>query len=180
MIKILVIGLTAIAAALGVILLVASRKPKEFTITRSILVHAARTETFPWVNELRRWEQWSPWVKMDPSMKKGYEGPAAGEGAASTWDSKKVGAGRMTIVKSETPSLLQMQLNFERPMKSTNQAQFTFQSEGQGTRVTWSMHCNANLISRVMCVFMDMDKMVGADFEKGLHDIKSLAEAAKK
>jgi hypothetical protein len=134
---------------------------------------------FAQVNELRQWEAWSPWAKLDPAMKQTYEGPASGAGAVSAWcGNRKVGEGRNTIVESRAPELIRLKLEFLRPFKCTNDVEFTFQFNGRGTVVTWSMTGKNNFMGKAFGLFMNMDKMVGGDFERGLAAMKSAVEQA--
>jgi uncharacterized protein YndB with AHSA1/START domain len=168
----------AIPAVIVVTLLIAAFKPSEFTISRSTVINAPPSVIFPLVNDLREWQAWSPWEKLDPNMKKTFEGPSAGEGASMSWTAgPKVGSGRNTIVKAQSPERIDMRLDMIEPMKATHDVAFTFQPETAGTRVTWSMSGHSGLMSRVFCLFMNMDKMVGEPFEKGLADLKVLAES---
>jgi hypothetical protein len=118
---------------------------------------------------------------MDPAMKRTFEGPAAGAGAMYSWvGNSKVGEGKMTLTASKASENIHIQLDFLKPMKATNQTEFTFKTEGKQTLVTWSMTGTKNFISKIFCLFMNMDKMVGGDFEKGLAELKTVAESAPK
>jgi hypothetical protein len=131
------------------------------------------------VNDFHKWESWSPWEHLDPTMKRSFAGAENGTGAEYSWvGNGKVGEGRMTIVESDPGSKVDIKLEFLKPFSSTNQALFAFSPEGEGTKVTWSMNGPMNFMSKVMCVFQDMDKMIGPDFEKGLASLKTVAEAA--
>jgi uncharacterized protein YndB with AHSA1/START domain len=175
MLKKLFIGL---AVLLAVFAIVASRQPSDFKISRSTTVNARPAKVFAQVNDFHKWQNWSPWDKMDPSMKKSFEGPAAGEGAVYSWTgNSKVGEGKMTILKSQAPSLVAIQLDFMKPMKATNLTEFSFAPEGKGTQVSWTMSGHNNFVSKAFSVFMDMDKMIGSEFEKGLAQMKAQAEA---
>lgn len=177
MFKKILIGLAVI---LAVFLVVVAIQPAEFKITRSITIAAPPVRVFPLVNDFHRWNDWSPWDKMDPDMKKTYEGPMAGMGATYGWSgNNKVGQGKMTIIKSEAPSLVMVNLEFQKPMKAVNLTEFTFSPEGQQTLVTWSMSGKNGFVGKAFGMMMNMDKMVGADFEKGLAQLKELAETGK-
>lgn len=169
----------AILAVLFVVVI--AGRPDGFTVTRATTISAVPEKVFPHVNELRAWEAWSPWAKLDPDAKNAFEGPAAGIGAVMSWDgNKKVGAGRMTIIESRPSDLIRIKLEFLRPFKATNEAVFAFRPEGGQTAVTWSMSGQSNFFFKVFGLFMDCDKMVGKDFEKGLTSLKSVAETAAK
>jgi hypothetical protein len=171
--------LLALAIVAILFIVVIAGRPDDFTVTRSAKFTASPEKVFPHVNELRAWDAWSPWAKLDPNAKNAFEGPAAGVGAVMSWDgNKKVGAGRMTIIESRPSDLVRLKLEFLRPFKATNEAVFAFKSEGDQTDVTWSMSGKNNFFFKVFGLFMDCDKMVGKDFEKGLASLKSVAEAA--
>jgi uncharacterized protein YndB with AHSA1/START domain len=174
--------LLPILAVLGVlvvaVLVLAALRPADFRIVRSGSIQAPPAAVFGRVNDLRQFQDWSPWAKLDPTMKLTFSGPAAGVGCASAWEgNNKVGAGRMTITESRPAELVGMRLEFLRPFKATNTTEFTFRPDGSRTVVEWSMTGRHNFVSKIFCLFMNMDRMVGRDFEKGLAQLKSLAEA---
>jgi hypothetical protein len=130
------------------------------------------------VNDFHKWEEWSPWAKLDPAAKATFEGPSAGTGAIFRWaGNKEVGEGSMTITESRPSDLIRIRLEFLKPFAATNTAEFTFKPEGDQTAVTWSMAGQNNFMSKAICLFMDRDKMVGGKFEEGLAAMKSIAEA---
>jgi carbon monoxide dehydrogenase subunit G len=173
----ILLALTFIAIILIVVI---AGRPDEFTVTRAANISAPPENVFPHVNDLHKWEAWSPWAKLDPNAKNSFEGAASGVGAAMSWDgNKKVGAGRMTIVESAPNNLIRIKLEFLKPFKATNTAEFTFKPDGNQTDVTWSMTGKNNFFFKAFGLFMDCDKMIGKDFEKGLASMKSVAEAAK-
>jgi hypothetical protein len=133
------------------------------------------------VNDFHNWTAWSPWAKLDPAMKQTYEGAPAGTGAVSTWaGNKDVGEGRMTIIESRPSELIRIKLEFFKPFAATNTAEFTFKPAGDQTAVTWSMAGEKNFMAKAFGLFMNMDKMIGDDFEKGLANLKSVTETAPK
>jgi len=173
--------LIALVAIVIVILGIAASKSPDFRIERGILIGAPQEAVFAQVNDFHNWQAWSPWAKRDPQAKNTFEGPSSGAGATFSWEgNREVGQGRMTIVESNPNDLIRIRLDFLKPFEATNNAEFTFKSENGQTQVTWAMTGKSSLISRVFCIFMNMDKMVGGDFEKGLTGIKSIAEAAGK
>ena len=154
-------------------------QPDEFAVTRSVKMAAPPEKIFPNVNELRRWEAWSPWAKLDPNCKMTYDGPPAGIGASYAWaGNRKVGEGRLTIIESRPAELIRIKLDFLTPFKATNTAEFAIQPEGSQTGVTWSISGKNNFMSKAFGLFMNCDKVVGGDFEKGLAAMKTIAEAA--
>lgn len=170
--------LSAVALVLILLASVISFQPNEFKISRSVMIAAAPAKVFAHVNDFRDWAQWSPWDKLDPNMRRTYEGPESGVGASYAWvGNDQVGEGKMTIVTSQPPELINIDLKFIKPMEGDNLTVFTFSPEGEGTRVTWTMSGKCNFVAKAFHLFMDMEKMVGPDFEKGLAQLKSISEA---
>ena len=168
----------AIIAILFILLVVG--QADEFTVSRSAKISAPPEKIFPHVNDLHNWEAWSPWAKLDPNAKNSFEGAAFGVGAAMAWEGNcKVGVGRMTITESKPIESIRFRLDFEKPMKATNLAEFNFKTEGGQTIVTWSMTGQKNFVGKFFHLFMNCDQMIGGQFEKGLAAIKPIAEAAK-
>jgi len=173
--------LLALAVVIIVFLVVVALQPAEYRVVRSATVSASPPIVFDQVNDLHKWEAWSPWAKLDPEVKNTFEGPAAGTGAVFAWaGNKKVGEGRMTITESRTNDLIKLRLEFIKPFASTASTEFTFKPEGNQTAVTWSMAGRNNFISKAFCLFMNMDKMIGGDFERGFANLKSVIEAPGK
>jgi hypothetical protein len=132
------------------------------------------------VNDFHKWEAWNPWARLDPAMKHAYAGAPAGTGAVYTWaGNREVGAGRMTMTESRPSDLIRIKLEFLTPFAATSTAEFTFKPEGDRTVVTWSMVGRNNFVAKAIHLVMDMDKMVGGNFEKGLADMKSVVEAGR-
>jgi hypothetical protein len=178
MVKKILIGVVVVI--LGFVLVVATR-PAEFRIARSITIDAPPDVAFALVDDFHEWQKWSPYEKIDPAMKKTFTGAARGQGAAYAWaGSDKVGEGRMTIEQSRAASLISIKLEFVKPFTATNTATFTFSGGPRTTEVTWAMDGKNNFVAKAACMFMDMDKLVGADFERGLSALKSQAEANAK
>ncbi|MDB6167952.1 MAG: hypothetical protein JWM88_816 [Verrucomicrobia bacterium] len=176
MIKKILVGL---AVVLAVFLVAVAFKPSHFSITRSTAIPASAAAVFGQVNDLHKWQAWSPWEKLDPAMKRTFEGPAAGVGAAYAWDGNKdVGAGRMTIIESRPAELIHLDLEFIKPMAGRCLTEFTFKPESGQTVVTWTMSGENNYLAKVVCTFMNMDKTVGAEFERGLAELKKVASSA--
>jgi hypothetical protein len=178
MLKTLLIALALIIAVLGVVI---AMQPDRFRVTRSATVSAPPQAVFAQVDDLRKWEAWNPWQKVDPAMKLTFSGPPTGVGASYAWaGNKDVGEGRLTIVESRPNDLVRIKLEFMKPFTATNIATFTFRPEGNQTSVTWSMEGMNNYFAKAMHLFMNMDRMVGGEFENGLADIKKAAEATPK
>ena len=169
--------LIAIAALVLLFVLVVATRPSKFRVERSIVVAAPPASAVAQVNDFHRWVGWSPWERMDPTMKKTFEGAPSGTGSVYSWvGNSKVGAGRMTIEKSDAPALVGLKLEFLKPWKATNDTTFTFVPSDAGTKVTWAMEGEKGFVMKAFGLVMNMDKVVGRDFERGLAALKSLAE----
>lgn len=154
-------------------------QPAAFSITRSATIDAPPETVFAQVNDFHNWDAWSPWAKLDPNVTNSFDGPAAGTGAKFHWaGNKEVGEGGMEIKESNPSELIRIKLDFIKPFESTCTTLFTFRPEGEKTNVTWNMSGENNFMGRIFCTFMNMDKMVGGDFEKGLASMKQVAEKA--
>jgi polyketide cyclase/dehydrase/lipid transport protein len=174
----LMIILISLAVIIGLFLIIVATRPADFRVTRSIGIAAPVEVVFPQVNSLRQWEAWNPWGKLDPNMRLTYAGPPAGVGASYAWaGNNKVGEGRNTIVESKPGERVRFRLEFFKPMKAVNAAEFTFTNEGAETTVTWTMTGKNNFAGKLFGFIVDCDKMIGGQFEKGLADMKSVAEA---
>ncbi len=171
--------LIGVVIVIGLLALLVASRPSTFHVERSITIAAPAEEVFARVNDLKAWGAWSPWEKKDPDMTRSFTGPPAGAGATYAWaGDKNVGEGRMTIERSERPSLVALRLEFFKPFAATNSARFEFTPVPDGTKVTWSMDGHNNFICKAVSLVMDMDKMIGTDFESGLAALKSGAESA--
>jgi hypothetical protein len=173
--KILIILAVIVLAFVGFV----AMRPSEFRVTRTAAISAPAAAVFAQVNDFHNWEAWSPWAKLDPAARTSFEGPPAGTGAIFRWaGNHEIGEGSMTITESHPSELSRIKLEFLKPFAATSTAEFTFKPEGDQTVVTWSMTGRNNFIGKALCLFMNMDKMVGGMYEKGLAQIKSLVEAA--
>jgi hypothetical protein len=178
--KKLLVAAGILAAAFGGLLLVASLQPTEFRIVRSAEIAAPAARIFEHVDVLKRWDAWSPWAKKDPNAVNRFEGPERGKGAIFHWSGNdQVGAGSMSILESEPGKFVRLRLDFKKPMEDVAEVEFRFDPAGTGTRVTWAMSGTNGLVEKVFCLFMDLDQMVGGDFERGLASLKALSEGAK-
>ena len=170
------IGLAVIVV---VSVVVVALRPSEFRVERAATISAPPPVVFAQVNDFRKWDAWSPYAKRDPAMKKSFEGAPAGVGAIYRWSGNhEVGEGRTTIIESRPHDLIRVKLEFVRPFAATNTAEFTFRPEGERTAVTWSLAGRNDFMGKAVGLFMNMDRMVGGDFEKGLARMKSVVEAA--
>jgi carbon monoxide dehydrogenase subunit G len=154
-----------------------SQKPSTFRYERTTTIEASPEKVFPHLNNFHQWMAWSPWEKMDPTMKREYSGPEQGVGAAYSWvGNNKVGTGRMEIKQEQPPSKLIIQLDFLKPFEASNTADFTLEPAGSGTKLIWAMYGAQPFMAKLMSTFMDMDKLIGKDFEKGLANLKTAVE----
>jgi len=174
----LTIILGVLAFLVVAILVAAALQPDSFRIQRSTLVNAPAEKVFALIDDFHAWGSWSPWEKLDPGLRRTHSGAPRGQGAVYAWEGNpKVGSGRMEILESTPPSRLIIKLDFLKPFEAHNQAEFALASEGGATRVTWAMTGPQAFPMKAMGLFMNMDRMVGGDFEKGLASIKQIAEA---
>ncbi|MCC7487032.1 MAG: SRPBCC family protein [Burkholderiales bacterium] len=172
------IVLWVVAAAVVVLLIAIAMRPAAFRVTRSATLPAPPASVFPHVNELRKWEAWSPWARLDPAAKSVFEGPDAGTGASMAWaGNRNLGEGRMTIVESRPAELVRFRLEFFKPFKATNSAEFTFAPEGGGTLVTWSMSGTNNFVAKAIGLVANCERMVGGQFEQGLSNMRAVVES---
>jgi uncharacterized protein YndB with AHSA1/START domain len=173
--------LIAVALVLVVLAIVVALQPGDFRVARSANISAPPASVFAQVNDFHKWETWNPWGKIDPAMRQSYDGAPAGVGAVYSWaGNNEVGEGRMTIIESRPSELIRVKLEFFKPFAATNTAEFTFKPEGDQTVVTWSMFGEKNFMAKAIHLFVSMDRMIGGQFEKGLADMKAVAEATAK
>ena len=172
-----ILALVAAIAFIGFIAYVATR-PNELRVTRETLIAAPPERIFGHLVNLPGWRAWSPWEKKDPAMKRTYEGPESGPGAIYGWEGNKdVGSGRMEVKQATPFSKIVIDLHFLKPFEARNTVEFTLEPKGGATRVVWLMYGPAHFMSKLMGVFMNMDRMIGKDFEAGLANLKKAAEA---
>jgi len=177
MFEIIAIIAVVLAIAIAVILILAATKPDTFRVQRATTVKAPPEKIFPLINDFHQWGTWSPYENKDPAMKRSYSGAASGKGAVYAWEgNKNVGSGRMEILDSSAPSKIVIKLDFFTPFEGHNTAEFTMLPQGDATNVTWLMHGPSPFMGKIMHVFINMDRMVGKDFEVGLASLKRLTE----
>jgi hypothetical protein len=177
MLKILFIALPVV---LVIFLIIVALQPSDFRVVRSLAIGAPPDAIFPHVNELKQWEAWNPWGKIDPNMKLTYDGPAAGVGASYAWvGNNEVGEGKATIIESQPNESIRFKMEFFKPMAGVSDTLFTFKAQGNQTEVTWAMTGKNNFIAKAFGLFMNMDKMIGGQFKKGLADLKTITEAGR-
>ncbi len=166
-----------IAAAIAGLLIYAATRPDSFRLERSISIKAPAEKVHALIDDFHNWPSWSPWENKDPAMKRTYSGTPKGKGTVYDWDgNKNVGLGRMEITDS-APAKIVIRLDFLKPFEAHNTAEFTLAQQGESTQVTWAMYGPSPFMSKLMGLFFNMEKMVGPDFEAGLVNLKSAAEA---
>jgi uncharacterized protein YndB with AHSA1/START domain len=163
--------------AVAVVLVSAAGKPDTFRVTRAAAISVPPEKIFALIDDFQAWQSWSPWEGRDPAMRRSFGGAERGNGAVYAWEgNRNVGSGRMEIVDANSPSRIVIKLDFLKPFEAHNTAEFTLTPQGGGTTVTWAMHGPAPFMSKVMQVFMNMDRMIGKDFEAGLAKLKTVSE----
>jgi uncharacterized protein YndB with AHSA1/START domain len=173
----LVIIAVILAVAIAAVLVLAATKPDRLRVQRSIDIKAPPERIFPLIADFHQWLNWSPYEQKDPAMKRTYEDAANGKGAIYAWDgNKNVGSGRMEILEESAPQRVVIKLDFFTPFEGHNTAEFTMLPQGDGTHVTWLMHGPARFMTKVIQLFMNLDNMIGKDFEAGLANLKKLTE----
>jgi hypothetical protein len=166
-----------IGVAITGVLIYAATQPDTFRVQRATTIKAPPESVFPLVNDFRRWDAWSPWEKKDPAMKRTFGTATSGKGAVYGWQGNKdVGQGRMEIAESVALSNVTIKLDFVEPWEAHNIVEFTLHPQGETTNITWAMHGPMPYVSKLMSIFMDMDRMIGKDFEAGLANLKAVAE----
>ncbi len=172
------LGIALVIVALAVVV---AMQPADFRIERAATISAPPAAVFAQVNDFHNWQAWSPWEKLDPNMKKTYEGEPGKNGATYAWSgNNEVGEGKMTLEESTPNERIKIKLEFLKPFAATNTTEFTFKPQGDQTVVTWTMSGQKNFMAKAFHMIMDMDKMVGSDFEKGLASMKTVVEKPAK
>jgi hypothetical protein len=178
MAQLLTYALLALVGGIVIIAVMAMLKPDTFRISRSLRINAPSARIFSEINNLDLWSHWSPWQAKDPAMQKTFGPVRVGKDAWMEWSgNKEVGSGRMTIIETQEPSRVGMQLDFKTPMKATNMAEFTLAEKDGQTTVTWSLTGRSDFIGKVFDVLMNLDRVVGRDFESGLENLRKRVEA---
>ncbi|HEY1286760.1 MAG TPA: SRPBCC family protein [Burkholderiales bacterium] len=168
----------AVALVVGTVLAVAATRPDDFRVQRSASMKAAPDKIFPLINDLKSFNTWNPFNRKDPNLKGSYSGASSGAGAAYAFEGNRdVGRGRIEITDSRPASEVRMSLHMLAPMEGRNVVEFSLKPEaGDTTRVTWSMHGPMPYLSKLLSLFVDMDAMIGREFEQGLSDLKTIVE----
>lgn len=178
--KKILLGLVGVVAAVVIVVLaLAATKPNQYVVKRSATLKAAPQFVYAQIEDMHHFPSWSPWQKLDPAMQTKYSGAASGVGSVYEWEGNKdAGSGRMTITEAVPNEKVTMKLEFLKPFASTASTALTLAPEGDGTKVEWSMSGDYDFMSKVMCVFMDMDKMIGKDFTEGLANLDRVSSEA--
>ena len=176
MLKIILIVIVVLIAG---VLIYAATRPDSFQVQRSATLNASPEKISPLISDFHNWGAWSPWEKIDPSMRRTFSGAPAGKGAVYEWSGNgKAGAGRMEILEA-SPTKVSIQLDFIKPFEGHNLTDFTLEPQPgcpNVTRVNWDMHGPSPYLSKLMGVFMNLDRLIGKDFEQGLANLKTVAE----
>lgn len=169
--------LIAIAAVLILFFVAVLLMPADYTIERSVTINATPEQVFPHLVSTRKADDWGPWREEDPKAQMSYSGPEEGVGSKSSWTGgEKLGTGSATIVNVVPNERVDVKLEYQAPMNMTQDAYYILKSEDGKTHMTWGVKGKNNFMGRAMCIFMNMDKMVGSFFEKGLNKLKSIVE----
>lgn len=177
MFEVIAIIAVVLAAAIALVLILAVSKPATFSVSRVASINAPAERIFPLINDFHQWGSWSPYENRDPAMKRSYDGAASGKGAVYAWDgNKNIGSGRMEIIDSAAPSKVVIKLDFFKPFEAHNTAEFTMVPQGGATSINWQMHGPASFMSKLMQVFINLDRLIGRDFEVGLANLRKVAE----
>lgn len=176
MLKFIGYGVLLLVVGLGILVAIASRRPDTFEVSRAVSIKALPERIFPLINDMRAFNAWNPFAKSDPDMKLVYSGPQAGPGANIAFGPGKGGKGTLTIVEATAPGQVVMRLDMDEPIEAHNRIDFVLQSQGDATRVSWSMKGSTPLIAKVIHTVIDMDRMVGGQMQTGLADLKAIAE----
>jgi hypothetical protein len=168
-----------VIALIAVLVLVVATRSSHLHVERSATVEAAPDMVFPLINDFHAWSSWSPWEKLDPEMKREFSGASQGKGAWYGWSGNdQVGVGNMQITDSKPAEQVTILLEFKKPWEATNITTFRLAATPQGTKLTWEMDGENDFAAKAMSLVMDMDQMIGKDFEAGLANLGALAEAA--
>ena len=177
MLRLIVLVVTFLLAAL---LVYASTRPDTFRVERSTRIHAPPEKIYAVMSDFRRFPEWSPYEHRDPAMRRTLGATTSGPGAVYEWaGNSQVGSGRMEITAVSPPSSVTIKLDMIKPMEGHNIVEFTLTPEGESTTVTWAMHGPSPFISKLMGLFINMDRMIGTDFETGLTTLKTTIESGE-
>lgn len=173
MMKILVGVLAVLAVCVVAVLAYAATKPDNFRYERSTVIAASPETIYPYLNDLKLGQTWSPFEDLDPDMERNLSEQTSGEGASYAWSGdSNAGEGKITIVDSVPNERVTLDLDFVRPMEGHSTVDYILQPEGDGTKMIWAMHGEQPYIGKLMSVFIDCEKMIAENFEKGFANLK--------
>ncbi len=171
-------ALLTVAVILGVFLVFIATQSPDYSISRQVVVKASPEKLFPYINNSKRTNEWMPWKESDPNVQMNYSGPDEGVGSTASWDSEgQMGTGKAEVIESKINESVKTKLTYTKPFPMTQMAEMNLNPQPDGTVVRWSVEGQNNFIGRIFCFFMNMDKMVGGEFEKGLNKLKSMVES---
>ena len=166
-----------LVALLGAFLVYVALRPSEMRVSREIVAQATPEVIFPHINNSEKANAWMPWKDSDPEVKMSYSGPAEGVGSKSSWDSKgQMGTGEALVIESVANQVVKTQLTYTKPFQMSQLAEISLTPVDGGTKIKWSVSGHVGYFFRLLGVFMDCDKMVGNEFEKGLLNLKNRVE----
>lgn len=172
--------LSLVLIAVAGLLLYAGFQSPEMHISREVTIKASPDAIFPYINNSKKANDWMPWKEQDPNLKMVFSGPEEGVGSKSSWNSTgQMGVGEALVVESVPNQVVKTQLTYTKPMEMSQLAEVSLTPAPDGTTVRWSVTGKNTFVGRLMCVFMNMDKMVGGEFEKGLNQLKAIVEGSK-
>jgi|688.fasta_scaffold360113_2 hypothetical protein len=181
MLKKVVLGIASIFVLLiGGLAIFISTRPDQFVVQRSIAIKAPPAPIYPLIADFHKWGTWSPYERLDPKMERRYAGNESGLGAKYIWDgNEKAGSGTMEIIEAVPPSKVAIRLDFSKPFEGHNIAEFKLEPKGEETNVSWSMSGPSSFMMKFVGLFMNMDQMIGRDFEIGLDNLKNVVEKSE-
>jgi uncharacterized protein YndB with AHSA1/START domain len=165
--------------AVAVLFVFVAFQTADYSIRREISIKAPPKKIFPYLVSAEKADSWMPWKDSDPNLKMSYMGPKEGIGSISSWESPgRMGVGQAEIVGVIPDQKIQTKITYKKPMVFEQLSEFTLTPNGETTTMTWAVTGKNNFIGRLMCTLsmMNMDKMVGGEFEKGLNKLKSEIE----
>jgi len=175
--KIAVGGVVLGVVLVGAVLAFAATRPDSLHVERVTIIKAPPEKIFPLINDFHHWSSWSPYENVDPAMKRSYSGAANGTGAVYEWEGNmQIGQGRMEITDASQPSSVTIKMDFIKPLEGHDIARFTLVPEGEATTVTWTMDGPSRYVGKLIGVFVNMDTMIGDQFDTGLANLKAIAQ----
>jgi len=176
MVTTIIVGLAIVVL---IVLGIAATRSPIMRVERYATIPAPAEKIFPLINNLREWQAWSPWERLDPALKRKYGGAEAGKGATYEWEgNKQAGKGRMQVVESVEPRSIVLDLHFLKPWESRGRIEFLLRPTEAGTEVVWTMESPRTFMTKLVCVFINMERMVGRDFESGLARLREVVTGA--